>query len=271
MVITVYGINLNKKINFFHASERAFKKGDKHLTRTSNCDVLLLVYDGVLKFNIDGEDVEVHSGEYYIQRKGTFQKGIYPSEKPKYFFVHFNAKWEDTPTSLPYKGTFLYKELEKYLNNVNYYFGLKKSYIEQINTFYMILLNLFNHYQAQANYKKEQLPNMIKEYLEENYLQLVSLDEICNELVFTKNHIINVFKKNYKVTPIKYILELRIKNAMRLLESTNLPLSEIATLSGFNNYSHFYRKFVELNKISPEKWREFVINGTLPEESIALI
>jgi predicted DNA-binding protein YlxM (UPF0122 family) len=63
----------------------------------------------------------------------------------------------------------------------------------------MILLNLFNHYQAQANYKKEQLPNMIKEYLEENYLQLVSLDEICNELVFTKNHIINVFKKNFKV------------------------------------------------------------------------
>ena len=39
-------------------------------------------------------------------------------------------------------------------------------------------------------------------------LSEISLEKICKEFHFSKNHIINIFKKEFGVTPIKYINDL---------------------------------------------------------------
>lgn len=254
----MYGINLNENIRFFHASERFFKKGDRHIDRTGFCDVLLLVYEGVLCFNIDGKEVEVHSGEYYIQRKGTVQRGTKPSLSPSYFFIHFEAKWVESEHEaehiLPYRGHFSFYELERYLRNVNSYFGADNYLIHKHHTFYTILLSLLN------KPKNESLASKIMDYLKKNYLEIKSLDELSTNFAYSKNHLINIFKDKYNITPINYILELKINNAMYLLESTSLSIVDISIQSGFNNYSQFYRKFFELNGMSPEKWRQRIRN-----------
>lgn len=250
LVIFMYGINLDDEITFFHASERFFKEGDRHIDRIGYCDVLLLVYEGVLRFNIDGEEVEVHSGEYFIQKKGSVQKGTKPSSSPKYFFIHFKASWEESSFVLPYKGFFSFYEIEKYLRNVNYYFGKDISYIQKLNSFYSILLSLLK------SPKNESIASKIMDYLKKNFLTIKSLDELSAHFAYSKNHIINIFKEQYKTTPTSYILELKINNAMYLLESTSMSIIDISIQSGFNNYSQFYRKFFELKGMSPENWRQ---------------
>ncbi len=246
----MYGIDLNDEITFFHASERFFKKDDRHINRIGYCDVLLLVYEGVLRFNIDGEEVEVRSGEYYIQRKGTIQKGTKPSSSPKYFFIHFKANWDNSEYVLPYRGYFSFYELEKYLRNVNSYFGTNNFYIDKLNSFYTILLSLLK------NPKNESLASKIMDYLRKNFLEIKSLDELSTHFAYSKNHIINIFKDKYNTTPTSYILELKINNAMYLLEVTSMSIIDISIQSGFNNYSQFYRKFFEFNGMSPEQWRQ---------------
>ena len=45
-----------------------------------------MVFEGVLRFRENGIPVEVHPGEYYIQRHGLLQEGKCESDSPKYFF-----------------------------------------------------------------------------------------------------------------------------------------------------------------------------------------
>ena len=45
------GIDLNKPIRYKTASLRFFKEGEHHISRRCPEDVLLLVYDGVLRFS----------------------------------------------------------------------------------------------------------------------------------------------------------------------------------------------------------------------------
>ena len=65
-----------------------------------------LVYDGVLRFSEDGVEYEVAAGEYFIQRKGTMQRGDVPSDAPKYLYIHFLADWTENGSGLPRQGNF---------------------------------------------------------------------------------------------------------------------------------------------------------------------
>ena len=57
------------------------------------------------------------------------------------------------------------------------------------------------------------------------------------------------------MTPFEYLNYVRIREAERLLEITSLNIEEIASECGFDNYSHFFRMFKRINKLSPNKWR----------------
>lgn len=60
------GIDLNKPIRYKTASLRFFKEGEHHISRRCPEDVLLLVYDGVLRFSEDGVPFEISAGQYYM-------------------------------------------------------------------------------------------------------------------------------------------------------------------------------------------------------------
>ena len=84
----------------------------------------------------------------------------------------------------------------------------------------------------------------------------ISLKKICDKFHFSKNHIINVFKKEFGVTPLAYINDLKIRRAKYLLEVTSDTLETIALECGFNNYSHFYKLFYRETGLSPTEWKK---------------
>ena len=94
----MYGIDLDKPILYKHSSLRFFAEHEWHIDRVCECDVLLLVFDGVLRFSEDGVMRELGAGEYYIQRRGGLQRGETESDMPRYLYIHFQA--EDHHTSL---------------------------------------------------------------------------------------------------------------------------------------------------------------------------
>ena len=123
------------------------------------------------------------------------------------------------------------------------------NYVQRCEKFYEILtlLNIKNEYDSTAG--------RIAEYIEREYLNNLSLDAICEQFHFTKNHIINVFKREYGITPVNYINSLKLKRAKYLLEVTSESTESIALKSGFNDYSNFYKLFCRQNGISPAEWR----------------
>ncbi len=248
----MYGIDLDKPITYKNSSLRFFEKNERHVSRFCTTDVLLLVYDGVLRFSEDGEQHEVREGEYYIQHRNTFQAGEIVSDAPKYLYVHFCAEWNDGEHNLPRSGPFDYTVFSHLINEIDRASHDDTcTYTQRAGLFYTLLSELYNSIPVTDTPAKQ-----IESFISEQYLSITSLEDICKAFHYSKNHIINVFKAEYGMTPFDYINELKLKKAMYMLEVTSKPLDEIALQSGFNHYSHFYRLFVRKNAISPYEWRK---------------
>lgn len=247
----MYGINLDKPITYKGSSLRFFEKNERHVTRFCSSDVLLLVYDGVLRFSEDGVQREVRAGEYYIQKHDTLQSGELVSDSPKYLYVHFRAEWSEGEYTLASSGVFDYATLSPFMNELDKISHGDFSYTQRSGVFFHILTELYHTRKTSDTPAKR-----IAEYIETEYLSLSSLNDVCKAFHYSKNHVINVFKSEYGMTPFEYVNELRIRRAMYLLEVTSKPIEEIALQSGFNHYSHFYRLFLRKNGISPYEWRK---------------
>ncbi len=248
----IIGIDLDRPITIRNASFRFFDKGEYHITRHCSSDVLLLVFRGVLRFTEDGKACEVKAGEYFIQKKDGFQSAERPSDEPQYLYVHFYADWIDAGRILHKRGSFNIARFSMIMKDLDKASHADASFTEKSALFLTIFSMLYS-----AN-KKNTLADEVANFISENMLTLGGLDEICDRFCYSKNHMINLFKAEYGMTPIAYLGQVRIKQAMYLAEVTSKSFGEISEEVGFRNYSHFYRLFVRKVGMSPEKWREIL-------------
>lgn len=245
------GIDMNKPVIFLHSSMRYFYEGERHMTRNNPDEVLLLVYEGILRFSEDGTEYEVYPGTYHIQKKNTHQSGAIASDSPKYLYVHFLADWTDDRASMiPKRGEFDVQSMMPLMVELDAMSHSECTVTERAAKFFELLSML---YRGNAEVT---VAGRIAEYISNRYLRGITLDKIAEEFHFSKNHIINIFKREYGITPFEYVNNLRVKKAEWLLEATVKDAQTIAVECGFNNYSHFYKSFYAVNGASPTKWRE---------------
>ena len=248
-------INLNKQITYKTASFRYFEKNECHCSRFCVDNVLLLVFDGILRFSENGEQIEVKKGEYFIQQKNCYQGGEIPSDSPKYLYVHFDGEWIDNDTSLAKYGKFDTEELSSAMAEIDFASHNDYSYNAQLYLFLKILLSL------KEKHQKPTLAKDISNYVKSNLNS--TLDDISKRFNYSKNYIIRIFNKEFGVSPIKYINDVKIKRATYLLETTSQSIKEIAEISGFNDYPYFYKCFYNKTGVSPKTWRKTIRENPL--------
>ena len=251
------GINLNKPILYRVASFRYFEENECHCTRFCEENVLVMVFSGILRFSENGNQIEVKAGEYYIQKKNCYQGGEIPSDSPKYLYVHFNGEWTDGALSLAYKGNFDYNDLIGLMQKLDYASHNNGLLCEQQYLFLKLLLSL------KDSVKKPSLAQEISTFIENNLKIVTCLEDICKQFNYSKNYIIRLFNKEFNLSPISFINDLKIKRATYLLETTSLPISEIAENSGYNDYPYFYKRFYAKMGLSPQSWRKAVRENPL--------
>lgn len=244
------GIDLNRPVYYQHASLRFFQAQEHHVTRYCRDNVLLLVYQGVLRFSEDGQEEEVHEGEYYIQRANCHQAGKLESDAPQYLFVHFQAEWSDAEGALPTRGRFDYARLCGLMERLDLAAHQQQPYCEQQYLFLKLLLTLW------GRPTKQPLAQALAEYVEEHLTQPLSLSELCGAFHYSKNYIICLFERELGASPVRYINKARIKRAMYLLETTSKPIGEVATECGYSDYAYFYRCFLQETDTAPLAWRK---------------
>ena len=242
----MFSIDLNSPIEYMYASLRYFAKNERHINRVCHEYVLLMVFDGTLRFNEDGVEYEVGAGEYFIQRIHTKQSGTRTSDAPKYLYVHFFATEGD---GLYRRGTFDQTKLKSKMERLDALERSGGTLIEKCGIFYGILASLTKIV------KEESLSDRIAQFIAENYKSDISLDLIAKRFNFTKNHIINIFKKEYGTTPFEYLNRVRIGEAKTLLEATSRSLEDISGDCGFASYSNFYKRFFAETGCSPTEYR----------------
>ncbi|MGK7956385.1 MAG: helix-turn-helix domain-containing protein [Crocosphaera sp.] len=96
----------------------------------------------------------------------------------------------------------------------------------------------------------------IFEFIEKNYTQAISLNDVAQAVGYSPAYLTNLVKRKTRKTIIKWILERRMLEARSLLLNTHDSISKIAMSIGFSDAYYFSRRFSQLHQVSPKNWRE---------------
>jgi AraC family transcriptional regulator len=97
---------------------------------------------------------------------------------------------------------------------------------------------------------------LIDQHLAQEEEGRVGLRAVAKEVRMSYFHFSRAFKQSMGMTPTNYIAERRIERAKRLMQETELPISEIALRSGFSSQSHFTTSFRRLAGVTPRSFRK---------------
>ena len=93
-------------------------------------------------------------------------------------------------------------------------------------------------------------------YVQEHFAEKITLDQLSLEFHLSPKYLSRYFKDHFHLTFSSYIQHLRLTHAQKLLENTELSVTDIALSSGFPNVSYFIRSFKMAYGISPLGYRK---------------
>ena len=96
----------------------------------------------------------------------------------------------------------------------------------------------------------------IKQYIDEHYGDDLTLDQLADIVRMNKYSLGHLFQKAYGVSPINYMINRRIWEGKRLLESTDHSISQIAEILNFSSLSYFSQRFKKITGLSPKDYRD---------------
>ncbi len=96
----------------------------------------------------------------------------------------------------------------------------------------------------------------IKQYMQQRFRENLTLEELADYIGMNASYMSTFFKretgKNFKV----YLTELRMQEALRLLNSTNMKSYEVADAVGYRDVKQFREKFKEVYGVSPQQYKK---------------
>lgn len=248
-------LDLDKNVKLKLCNYKKFQKNEFHVTRICRDDVLILMLGGRLNFTENGEETELSSGEYYVQRKGLFQSASRPSDDAYYVYFHFDGCWCDEGIhGLPVRGNF---DVEKIYRDADNLCRATKSkdrpLVSMMRMFYGVLEELLEeNKQLDKGYL---IAERIHGYISENYAENIDVADVAKHFSYSPDYVIRLFKRAYGVTPHSYMTSCRIEYAKLLLSTTQLRVGEISAACGYSDFTTFYRAFHEKTGRSPKEWR----------------
>lgn len=99
-----------------------------------------------------------------------------------------------------------------------------------------------------------ELAKRIKAMIDSHYQENPPFDEISSTLNLSKEHCNRIFRRTYNLSIQGYFLNKKAHLSRSLLAG-DLPISEVAALSGFYDQSHFSRVFKDIFQMSPAEYR----------------
>lgn len=135
-----------------------------------------------------------------------------------------------------------------------------------------LYLDRLKHYHTPAT----GLPALLDEvspavlYIANHYQENITLAQLASMCSKSVSSFRRSFAQAMRTSPFEYLYHVRIKAAINLLQSTRLPVSEIASRVGYQSLSSFNRHFLRIAGDSPLNWRKRRETGEdlLPPENL---
>lgn len=97
--------------------------------------------------------------------------------------------------------------------------------------------------------------NLARDFIEASLSDDIHLDQIANVACMSPHHFLRCFKEAFGETPHRYLTRRRLERAKRLLEQTEMPITEVCFAIGFSSLGSFSWLFHKSVGLSPLAYR----------------
>lgn len=99
----------------------------------------------------------------------------------------------------------------------------------------------------------------VRDYLHDNYMHSLTLDELAEVVSLSPYHFQRLFKARYHVTPHQMLMAIRLWRAKDFL-THGMPAAEVAAATGLTDQSHLTRAFTRRYGITPVRYQKQVFS-----------
>lgn len=229
---------------------------------------LLYIGSGKANFVFNDEEKIIEEGSVILYKPHQTQYYYYkPAQKPMIYWVHFSGREVDTILNhynIPTDKDFFYIGISNSLpilfNQIIDELKLRAEKYEEMAVYKLkeILLHI-NRSLINVEIKTKDtltLINDTKTYFCKNYNQDINISQYAKENNISAYWLIKKFKELTGISPLQYIMDIRMTTAKNLLLFSKHNISEIALMVGYKNPMYFSRLFASRFGFSPLNYKK---------------
>lgn len=110
------------------------------------------------------------------------------------------------------------------------------------------------HLANNKNGQEHRAVAIVKDFIHEQYAADITLSELSVLTGLHKNYVLNVFTAEVGISPHRYLINIRISQAKRLIKQ-EVPIAQVAAMTGFSDQSHLTREFRKHSLITPSAYQ----------------
>lgn len=226
---------------------------------------LLYITEGVCFVNFNGKIVEAKAGCILLFLPYEIQDYRFKAEiRSRSYYIHFDGAvcpelFNDFTERLYYVGK--NNHLEALFSSMTEEYRVKLLAWESACQGY--LLNIISAVKREINMITSKtgeascdMISRICRVMHSSYAKNVSVPEYASMCNLSESRFSHLFKINTGVSPVRYILNIRIEKACDLLENTDLSIASIAELTGMQSQHYLSRIFKKYIGMSPSDYRK---------------
>ena len=223
----------------------------RHISRTINTHELIIVTDGELRMEIDGERFAAVAGDVLRILPGEPHGGYEYTSGASFFWLHFDGAEEaELPSRITRPKNFertllLAKEVLHYSRADGYPEGITEC--------------IFRALLAEVSHKGDEPGSLIasiKEYIRKNRTSGLGVGDVATRLGYNSDYLNRYFKSKCGVGLKQYISTVRLDTIKQELLIGEGSLADIAERCGFSDYKYFLKFFKYHAGMSPSEYRE---------------
>ncbi|XCP86829.1 AraC family transcriptional regulator [Roseburia hominis] len=109
--------------------------------------------------------------------------------------------------------------------------------------------------QEKTDYSNNVYVNFAIDYINEMYMQDISVSDIADKIGITRSHLNYAFQKELNISVQKFLIDFRMHKAANLLVSTTMSIKEISNHVGYKDQLVFSKAFKKKFGLSPKSYR----------------
>lgn len=114
----------------------------------------------------------------------------------------------------------------------------------------------FTDINSRRNLEQARPIMLAKQFIANNYMQQITLEQISKEVGFNSSYFSALFKKETGQNFLEYLAEVRMDAAKEMLREKDIPISEICFAVGYQDPKYFGKSFKKVSGLKPSEFRK---------------